>query len=906
MYPGLQEAAESDWLDNWFVSRTHARFIDSLTDQDQVLPQTAFEFISTSALTAPPAKLISLHAHYFRGFRKLNNSIRLDAELVVIDGRNSSGKTSLGEAIEWLLTGGLSRRESRDHGSSRELQNCIANQFRPPGDKTWVEATFQITTDSTSATLTLRRELVHDYGPTNTSECESKLFIDDAELSLEEESDQLERLFGSVPPLLMQHTLRYFVESTPDKRRQYFERLLRINQLTDLISRAVVGDTRLRQIRRPRGGAALEAWQALANVVDRRPINRTMRRNLRRSTEDIEVSVRQALKETARSAFFSQVAPSDDYNTVRIAVEEQQHRSRQRSFPPLESLRPRARLPDDASPPAYHIAASEAATELTDSWSTHAHARAALTDGNVDRIAIAQAFTHLLDAHVIDADARHQVCPLCNFQNTETLTSHRIRQIQQWIPLFDEERQALDAVSRAKSKLIRVLESLIDDYKNILPEVPTTTDLDPHLLQSPSELSEAVGELMTARQSASQALDHKIDAISSLARNPLANVSNARELHTMTADCLNILKRCESLYDHARIYSAAFSEVENAVGTAARRDSHYRIREAWLTCADDIAGISSDLKWEDAKLGTQRDLESMRDQLIDYRRAFLESRRSSFNVGMQAVWSELRDDRYSMFSELNIPEPRGRGFPVEIEVKALLDDSTETRSVDALQVFSESQVNALGIAAFITRSQLIGHRVLIFDDPVQSMDEEHFKTFARDVLRHLLDEEFQVVLLTHNDTFARDVSYWHFDRPEYVTMKVRHSRREGCIVEEGNRRVSERLKLAERFCDDGKVDDAWKPVRLAIERLYLVSCLKHRPGQIDPDSWARQGAEYRWNSGARDVIEGIVPGAGLRLKEILDLSSPGSHDAPTRGETDLRRSIAYVRSLLDALRIGGG
>ena len=75
------------------------------------------------------------------------------------------------------------------------------------------------------------------------------------------------------------------------------------------------------------------------------------------------------------------------------------------------------------------------------------------------------------------------------------------------------------------------------------------------------------------------------------------------------------------------------------------------------------------------------------------------------------------------------------------------------------------QVNALGIAAFVTRSKLLGHKMLIFDDPVQSMDEEHFKTFAKDVLTHVLSEGFQVIILTHNDVFARDISHCHYDRP---------------------------------------------------------------------------------------------------------------------------------------------
>ncbi len=225
--------------------------------------------------------------------------------------------------------------------------------------------------------------------------------------------------------------------------------------------------------------------------------------------------------------------------------------------------------------------------------------------------------------------------------------------------------------------------------------------------------------------------------------------------------------------------------------------------------------------------------------------------------------------------------------------------------MDALRVFSESQVNALGIAAFVTRSKLLGHKMLIFDDPVQSMDEDHFKTFAQDVLTHVLTEGFQVVLLTHNDMFARDVSHCHYDHPGYVTMSLRLSRREGCVVEEGNRRFSERLKLAENKIDEGKLTEAWKLIRIAVERLYTVVYTKYGPADFNPDNWRDQGTEYMWNSGVGTVIEAKAPGIGIKLKDILDMGVSGGHDKPPRGETDLRGSIQLLKSLPGILQVGG-
>ena len=205
-----------------------------------------------------------------------------------------------------------------------------------------------------------------------------------------------------------------------------------------------------------------------------------------------------------------------------------------------------------------------------------------------------------------------------------------------------------------------------------------------------------------------------------------------------------------------------------------------------------------------------------------------------------------------------------------------------------------------------TRAKLLGHKILVLDDPVQSMDEEHFKTFARDLISKVLNQGFQVILLTHNDTFARDVSHFHYDRPDYVTMSIRHSRSAGSVVEEGNRRVAERLKLSEHRLDQGHFDEAWKYIRFAIERLYTISYAKYGTvTSFRPESWQHQSAEYMWNSGSGEVILSRLPDSENRLKDILDMTAGAAHDTQSKGETDIRDSLTFLRKVLNDLKVGG-
>ena len=121
-----------------------------------------------------------------------------------------------------------------------------------------------------SKNSSLRRLLTEDYGSTSTAACKSVLFHDDEELPPEAERKVLDRFLAGVPPLLMQHTLRDFVQGEPKVRREYFERLLRLDELTELIRHAVVTDDRAADFSSPSGDTFLRAWHELGSMLKNR------------------------------------------------------------------------------------------------------------------------------------------------------------------------------------------------------------------------------------------------------------------------------------------------------------------------------------------------------------------------------------------------------------------------------------------------------------------------------------------------------------------------------------------------------------------------------------------------------------------------------------------------------------
>lgn len=214
-FPGDGEAAtDQGWINEWFQQQTTRYAAGNPPD----LPPLAVSQAGPEVLdplcrpqSSASVRIISIRPHYFRGFRRCERPIQLAENLVVVEGPNSSGKTSLCEAIEWLLTGALSRRQS---GHPRELAKCIANHFCPPDERTWVEGVLEID----GVECTLRRVLLEDYTEAATSVAKSILYRDGVPLEPHEERNLLITLFAGIPPILMQHTLRDFVHKSPAER----------------------------------------------------------------------------------------------------------------------------------------------------------------------------------------------------------------------------------------------------------------------------------------------------------------------------------------------------------------------------------------------------------------------------------------------------------------------------------------------------------------------------------------------------------------------------------------------------------------------------------------------------------------------------------------------------------------
>lgn len=184
------------------------------------------------------------------------------------------------------------------------------------------------------------------------------------------------------------------------------------------------------------------------------------------------------------------------------------------------------------------------------------------------------------------------------------------------------------------------------------------------------------------------------------------------------------------------------------------------------------------------------------------------------------------------------------------------------------------------------------------------MDDDHFRSFAGDVLSYLCDNGFQVIVLTHNDDFAQHMTLSHSDRESRMSMKIQHTSKKGISVNVGHRSVSGRLNMSLSYWEDGEYDAAWVRLRTTIERLYMLIRMKRGTQPFDWRTWKRLSAEKMWTNAVENLVNSCFPDIARRLPAIVFMTGGGAHSRQAEGETDFRSAVDVIKELQSKMQVG--
>jgi hypothetical protein len=180
----------------------------------------------------PRVRINSLTLQGFRSFGRLAQSVTLTAPIAAIYATNSQGKTSLAEAIEFLFTGEIVRRQLIASAQD-EFADALRHVHLPATMPVFVEAQL-LCNDGIERIL--RRTLVSDYSKGSKQDCQTTLQID-GNPATEADLSALGIVLSHPPlraPVLAQHTLGYLFSAKPQERAEYFRALLEVTDLEEL------------------------------------------------------------------------------------------------------------------------------------------------------------------------------------------------------------------------------------------------------------------------------------------------------------------------------------------------------------------------------------------------------------------------------------------------------------------------------------------------------------------------------------------------------------------------------------------------------------------------------------------------------------------------------------------------
>jgi len=183
------------------------------------------------ALLAYPGEVMSmsLAPQHSENVLILQIMLSMSGHLVQPDGLFNA-QTSLAEAVEFLLTGQVVRRELMASAQD-EFADALRNAHLVPADEVYVTARVQAPDGSLHE---VRRILTADYG--KRQDCASRLEIDGV-IAAEADLAGLGIVLSQPPlqaPVLAQHTLSYIFSVRPQDRATYFKTLLEVTDLDDL------------------------------------------------------------------------------------------------------------------------------------------------------------------------------------------------------------------------------------------------------------------------------------------------------------------------------------------------------------------------------------------------------------------------------------------------------------------------------------------------------------------------------------------------------------------------------------------------------------------------------------------------------------------------------------------------
>ncbi len=821
----------------------------------------------------------------FRGFN-VERSIDFHDRLTVVAASNSHGKTSISEALEFLIYQATSKVENAD--AKEEYKDSYRNRHFPEDRSAYVEATFVLPGGTEKQ---LRVELDSD-GVT------ARKFID---------GDQVERwpfhatLVNAARPFVLQHALKYLLLVPPSGRFQGFARLLGLNEVDSVFQAILSLCTKPTASLPPEGQRILAELESLETRLTALP-----------ALKKVETNIRRAGKSAA-----------DVYDLIEARCDvllggEVKAEERVRKLIAARAAMAAKVYSGDIALHAFSLAESSQLTSTHKTLSTTVSA-AFLEDygrlcvhGAAVRL---QREAHLLNVGVEFLQENPDSCPLC----TQVLNDDLRRAIH--------ERHASVSAEIAKNagrdqSCSRVIQALADVKKGLKEHVALSecrtgnliASMRPENAQKVCDLlggtNVANSEIVRASAGVAKGLVEALRAAAIQVENAVSTCESAiRDDHENLTDA-------EALGQALQAYLASASNFVN--GVAQLEPSLAEPSRLFRQTLESLAGTTEislliDLLEKRRAVERAMRVRDVVDGLKELKKHVEQTLAETMEAAMTTDLTIAVMKWYEKIRTGGDPDVHFSGFAMDrtksgdfksrrLGVKA---KSYGVELASAVSSLSESKLNALGLSVSIASSIRSAGPwdFLIIDDPIQSWDDEHETQFI-EVIRGLVeDENKQVVVLSHKGTWAKQVCQrcrtlngMHYEITGYTKDGPHIALMEWSPIDQ-------RLREAENIVDNATATSV--SLQQAEQEIRFAAC--QAASLIAGDRLGRTTSSHNMN--AKDV-RAILVEAGVESKLVdrisaMFITADDAHHAPRNyapNRQRIRQASAAIREVLKQVK----
>jgi len=782
--------------------------------------------------------LMRIRPHYFRAFGD-SQWINLNSNLVVIYGPNGFGKTSLAEALEWLLYGKTHRRRRGEELSQRDYQGSYRNAHAPTGEAAFVEC--EVTLQDGSSHIIKRQLSIGSRGSESSATLVDGNSADFASIVVLEDE-----VFY---PIIAQHSLQDFIHSRPKDRRDKIsaafglEPLVRYKTVFDRArtrfqtnppTEVITARTQLSRITQampsaPPLTALTQKW--ISGNIDRpqdaAELLRLTREFLQRQDGDWDTVVAELTtrrSEAARRVF--------DMSSIEVPT------NRDQNLTSLRNQLGRVHQQVHALSQRLQAFASSVATVYS------------------------QALLQYWQTGLALAPAVGDQCPMCE---SNTLTVAKRAELQRRIDQSADYTKSLADLRQESNATVRLIQEVLRLARSVFP-----TFLDDRQRETLLTLYEGTEELCRPYLDSHdglrdswqqdermlQGLENQVLQVPTSASTAATIQSTISSVQNLENDITSFIGRIlHTSESYARTLSAFLQELEHRISSSdevREIDAYLAPINGWSNV--DIVHLYNNL------LGESLDLvRRIEDHLQQKQTQCFSTKGQEINR-----WYDMMNrNAHVRYKRM---EPGTDSLQLIAETFGV--------EINAVSCLSQCQLNCLGLSVHFVRSLTSGtpFSFLLMDDPVQSMDDDHRDALVIDVINELIStHRLQLIILSHVQGLVDSVweRYFHL---QPLRLRISEFKREGPVIEEAET-IQGCLGRA-RHLARGNEDNrrlALDCLRRGVELLIRAMCRVSNSPSPPDDATARQMIPFFRN------CPNTTAQQGQDLTNTISFSDPGPH-----------------------------